>query len=82
MVSIIMFLDHALTSVRLYDERLPLEPAYPAIKPSEGDLVSMQTNGFRRRSRNRRDEDRITDQLHHAPPGWESDTRASTLVRG
>ena len=65
---------------RLYDARLPLEPSYPANRPSEGDSVPMRRNVQRKISQNGLREDRLTEHLQHAPPGSESQARARKLA--
>ena len=50
-----------LTLCRLYDDQLPLEPPYPATKPSQGDVKeNFMFAGH----------DLRTDEaIRHAPPG-------------
>lgn len=49
-----------LTSQRLYDERLPLEPAYPAVRPSQAGGTYADDADVSQH-----------ETLLHAPPGYE-----------
>ena len=55
--------------LRLYDERLPPEPSYPANKPSEGDSITRRNFLHRQTSQNGLREHLFTEHLQHAPPG-------------
>ena len=54
---------------RLYDKRLPLEPFYPADKPSKGEIVSTDCRLPKKTLRNGARHDISTEALKHAPPG-------------
>lgn len=45
------------THTRLYDERRPLEPSYPSVKPSQAEDYPLNENDSAQRD------------LLHAPPG-------------
>jgi len=56
--------EHCLTEIRLYDERLPLEPDYSVTEPSAGDNFDSQTYVSTDISKSEE------VQLLHAPPGY------------
>ena len=60
--------------LRLYDERLPVEPSYPANKPSEGDYMTRR-NMHRETSQNELGDHSYTKRLQHAPPGLGTNAR-------
>lgn len=54
--------------LRLYDERLPPEPTYPSVKPSEADFGS-QDERFSNGEHHERCRFAPGDDINHGPPG-------------
>lgn len=62
-----------LTDIRLYDERVPLEPDYSTKVPSAGD--NFDTRAFKSAGGSGDDPQRV--ELLHAPPGYDKTSRGN-----